>query len=130
MCVCLGERGSEGGGGAMCSETGVCLYVGRPLSPDILITSGSSQTGLSILSSGGQNNQYPSARVLVLCVCAWQHTNLFRVHMCVCVCVSSEVISTETQRPKTAPIYSPPSLKGGESISLSVCAPSVLQTRS
>lgn len=40
VCVCLGERGSEGGGGAMCSETGVCLYVGRPLSPDILITSG------------------------------------------------------------------------------------------
>lgn len=40
MCVCLGERGSEGGGSAMCSETGVCLYVGRPLSPDILITSG------------------------------------------------------------------------------------------
>ena len=47
-----------------------------------------------------------------------------------CVCVSSEVISTETQRPKSAPIYSPPSLKGGESNSLSVCAPSVFQTRS
>lgn len=120
VCVCLGERGSEGGGGAMCSETGVCVFVRWASSvswhPDNI------RAHLRRASASCQAaDKIINIRRLVCWSCVSLHGSIPICFgcMCVCVCVKWSDFHRDTEAKNCSNLF--PSIFKRRRIYLSFC---------